>query len=143
MSYCQIKIRHESSLYAHKYVLKLQKIVIGMQILLDTDKKNIGQKIKFYRKLKKYTQSELAELVGLNEKQISRIEAGQNYPTYSTFVRLIQALDIDLVEFSVKNDNHSSYLEKELISLIKNSTEKELKIYLDVIKPLRKNLRNL
>lgn len=111
--------------------------------LLETDKKNLGQKIKLYRKLRKYTQSELAEIVGLNEKQISRIEAGQNYPTYQTFAKIINALEINIADFLVEENLVLNYIEKELISIIKNSSEKELKIYLDIIKPLKKNLRNL
>ena len=53
-------------------------------MILETDKKIIGNKFKEYRKSKQLTQFELAEKVGLNEKQISRIEAGLNYPTYLT-----------------------------------------------------------
>ena len=111
--------------------------------MLETDKKVLGQKIKMYRKIKKYTQSELAELVGLNEKQISRIEAGQNYPTYQTFVKLIDALDINISEFLIDDNVKFNYLEKELMSIIKSSSERELKFFLDVIKPLKKNLRSL
>lgn len=50
-------------------------------MILENDKKIIGNKFKEYRKSKQLTQFELAEKVGLNEKQISRIEAGLNYPT--------------------------------------------------------------
>ena len=69
-------------------------------MLLETDKALLGKKFKHYRKMKKMTQFKLAEKVGLNEKQISRIESGLNYPTYITFVKLIEVLEIDINYFS-------------------------------------------
>ena len=68
-------------------------------MILETDKKIIGNKFKEYRKSKQLTQFELAEKVGLNEKQISRIEAGLNYPTYLTFVKLLDVLDVNILDF--------------------------------------------
>lgn len=96
-----------------------------VEMLLETDKAIIGKKFREYRKSKHLTQFELAEKVGLNEKQISRIEAGLNYPTYLTFVKLI-----------------NNPLQDEVIHLIKNASEAELKVYIDVLKSLKKNFKN-
>lgn len=114
-----------------------------MPNLLETDKKVLGKKLRDYRKIKKYTQFQLAEKVGLNEKQISRIEAGINYPTYTTFAKLIDVLGINILEFFDAKDIEINKTEQELISIIKESGELELKIYSDIIKPLRKNLKKL
>ena len=90
-------------------------------MLLETDKNKIGQIFKKYRKSMKLTQFELAEKVGLNEKQISRIEAGINYPTYTTFVNLVNTLGIDISDFDTENREHSSKNESAIINFIKNS----------------------
>lgn len=110
-------------------------------MLLVTDKKIIGEKFKQHRKQMGLTQFQLAELVGLNEKQISRIEAGQNYPTYITFAKLIQVLQINISEFSTTSKTFPNKTQEELMKLIKKSDDYELKIYCDVIKSIKKNLK--
>ena len=110
-------------------------------MLLETDKKILGEKFKKYRKEKGLTQFQLAELVGLNEKQISRIEAGQNYPTYTTFAKLIEILEININNFSTNQEIKINKNQEELIKLIKKSTDIELKIYADVVKSIKKNLK--
>jgi len=109
-------------------------------MLLETDKVTIGKKIREFRKLNKLTQIELAEKVDLNEKQISRIEMGLNYPTYITFAKLINILNIDLKVFSGNNNEIKDSSKNKLLHLINNSNEKELKIFLDVLSALKQNL---
>ena len=58
-------------------------------------KKNIGEKIKFYRKKKGLSQLELAELVNIEMKSLSRIESGHNYPQCENLVAIANALNID------------------------------------------------
>lgn len=110
-------------------------------MLLLKDKKIIGEIIKKQRKTKKLTQAQLAESVELNEKQISRIEAGQNFPTYLSFVKLIEVLDLDLKEFEKTTNNELSDIQQDIITIIKNSNDYELKIFLEIIKPLKKYLK--
>ncbi len=110
-------------------------------MLLLKDKKIIGEIIKKQRKTKKLTQAQLAESVELNEKQISRIEAGQNFPTYLSFVKLIEVLDLDLKEFEKTTNNELSDIQQDIIAIIKNSNDYELKIFLEIIKPLKKYLK--
>ena len=111
-------------------------------MLFETDKNKIGNKIKEYRKSRKLTQAELAEKVNLNEKQISRIEAGLNYPTYLTFAKIINVLSIDIDEFNINVEKKPNPLKKEIEKIIKNSTEYELKIYIEMLNSLKRALRN-
>ncbi|MDE6664762.1 MAG: helix-turn-helix transcriptional regulator, partial [Ruminococcus sp.] len=87
----------------------------------------------YYRKCKQLTQFQLAEAVGLNEKQISRIEAGQNYPTYMTFVKLIEVLEINIEEFTKKNKEKHNETKAELLGIINKANEFEVRIYHDII----------
>ena len=111
-------------------------------MLLETDKKLLGKKFKEFRKSKSLTQFELAEKIGLNEKQISRIEAGQNYPTYMTFVKLIEVLDIDIKNFSHGYNDIEDFSKYELINLVKKSNNNETRVFLNTIKSLKKSLKN-
>lgn len=111
-------------------------------MLLETNKQVIGQKIREFRKLKNLTQFELAEKVGLNEKQISRIEMGLNYPTYLTFVKLVDVLDIDANLIKNTSENVSPIANK-ISHLLKDSNEQELDFYYQVLKTLKLGIQNL
>ena len=66
---------------------------------MDNVKKKIGNNLKKIRLEKGLKQSELAELVGVEDKTISRIEVGGNYPSIDLLVRLSEALGCELVDF--------------------------------------------
>ena len=66
---------------------------------MDTIKKKIGNNLKKLRTKKGLKQSELAELVGVEDKTISRIEVGGNYPSMDLLVCLAEALNCELVDF--------------------------------------------
>lgn len=63
---------------------------------MDTIKKKIGNNLKKLRTKKGLKQS---ELVGVEDKTISRIEVGGNYPSMDLLVRLAEALNCELVDF--------------------------------------------
>lgn len=57
-------------------------------------KKLLGNKIREYRKSKKLTQEQLAELVGIGTANISYIETGKFAPSMETMERLCQVLNV-------------------------------------------------
>ncbi len=85
-------------------------------------KKKIGNNVRRLRRLKGLKQSELAELVGVEDKTISRIEVGGNYPSMDLLVRMADALDSELTEFvnfSDKVTESLSEFTKEDMKVIK------------------------
>ena len=58
------------------------------------DKYFIGRKLKSFRKKRGLTQAELAEMVDMSEKHISKIEAGIHIPSISAFFKIVNELDI-------------------------------------------------
>ncbi len=64
----------------------------------DTMKKLLGKRIREIRNKKGLTQEKLAELVEINTPNISYIENGKFYPSYETFVGLVNALEIEPCE---------------------------------------------
>jgi HTH-type transcriptional regulator/antitoxin HipB len=56
----------------------------------------IGNRIQQFRKLKGMSQTELAQLAGLRQEQISRIEGGQRDSQISTIFDLLAALDLEM-----------------------------------------------
>ncbi len=103
-------------------------------------KKLIGLKIKQQRKRLGLTQFQLAELVGLHEKQISRIESGLNYPTFENFVNITKSLSLNMSDFEVNDTLAKSLVYNDLYYLINSANERELKLYLDVLSSVKKNL---
>lgn len=55
---------------------------------------DIGRILKYYRSLYKLTQSEVAELSGINEKYLGRIERDESVPTIDKVEQLCMAFDI-------------------------------------------------
>ena len=104
------------------------------------DKKFIGEKIKQFRKKSNLSQAELAEKVGLSDKHIGRIEAGKYLPGFGNFLNILEVLNIDISEFGFSLNKIEDNNKKEFFKLIYSSTDKEINLYLQVIKTLKENL---
>lgn len=67
-----------------------------IEIIKATAPLKIGEKIRFYRRLKDLTQTELANLVGNDRQYIYKIEKGKVSPSISTVATIAFALNISL-----------------------------------------------
>lgn len=82
----------------------------------------LGKRIKELRLKKKLTQEQLAEMIGVGERNLSKIECGNNFITSNTLSQLLLALEVSakyLFDFETQQDE--SFLKKELINAIKNN----------------------
>lgn len=64
---------------------------------MDNTKKLLGQRIKELRKKKNYTQEQLAEILEIDQRTLSAIECGTNFPT-KNFVKLTKVFGVTLSE---------------------------------------------
>lgn len=83
-----------------------------------TLKQDLGQKIQKLRKERKITQEKLAEMVGIDPKNISRIEIGNNYPTAENLCAIAKALNVDVYELFVFNNIPYSKMREEIITAL-------------------------
>ena len=86
-----------------------------------------GRKIKEYRKKKNLTQAQLAELVNVDDKHISCIESGKNFPSPDLIERLATSLDVepkDLFEFYYLKDAED--LKSDIITMLDKLNKDEL-----------------
>lgn len=116
------------------YILKSGKeyIMLNEEII----RKSIGAKLKARRKNKGYTQNYVAEVVDMDEKQLSRLEAGKHFPTLKTLLSLTNFLEMNLADF----DDYQNLYDKnyyELTDILKKATAKEIKQYLTIIKAIK------
>ena len=63
---------------------------------MDKVKQLFGQRIKFLRKTRHMTQEQLAERLGLNVRQISRIESGVNFVSLDTMKMLSVIFNVNI-----------------------------------------------
>ncbi len=89
-----------------------------------TLKQDLGQRIQKLRKDKKITQEQLAEMVGIDPKNISRIEKGNNYPTAENLTSIAKALHVDIYELFVFNSIPLEQMKEEIINSL--SSEKNI-----------------
>lgn len=90
---------------------------------MDIIKKRFGERLKTLRKVKNYTQEALAEDVGINLRQLARIEAGESFISSITLYKICKVLNITpraLFNFSIED------------TLLKTGTNNE--VYFNVIK---------
>lgn len=86
-----------------------------------------GRKIKECRKKRNLTQAQLAEMVHIDDKHISCIENGKNFPSADLLERLSNALNVEpknLFEFYYLQDYED--LKSDIISMLDNLTHDDL-----------------
>lgn len=95
-------------------------------------KKGFGNRLKILRKSQNLTQEKLAEKIGINLRQLARIEAGESFVTADTLFNICKVLGISpnmLFEFEIqelekKEENMLLKTLEKNISSISNETKK-------------------
>ncbi|MFI3301381.1 MAG: helix-turn-helix transcriptional regulator [Candidatus Gastranaerophilales bacterium] len=82
-------------------------------------KKLLGMRIRELRKERGVSQEYIAEKVGIEPNNISRIENGINYPTAENLAKIAFALDIEIHKlFYFEHMKSINDIKKDLIELI-------------------------
>ena len=71
---------------------------------MDIIKKGFGDNLKILRKMRDFTQEKLAENVGINLRQLARIEAGESFVSSETLLKICTVLDVtpkDLFDYDI------------------------------------------
>lgn len=85
----------------------------------------IGQFIALKRKEKNLTQGQLAEMLNISNKTISKWETGKSMPDYSLINPLCEALDVTVSELLDGQASYNSMNEKQLIDLVRKIQQLE------------------
>jgi len=104
------------------------------------DKEYIASVLKNARKRANMKQSQLAEMVGISEKHLSKIETGKNYPSLDNFLKMIQILNISYEELGLNIRKTEFRQKEEVVKIINSSSQKEIEAYLDLIITMRKHI---
>ena len=68
-------------------------------------KKQLGQRIKYFRKLKGLSQDDLAEKLELSTRSLGNVETGRYFMSLTNIEKLIEVLDIEPYELFVFDKN--------------------------------------
>ncbi len=98
----------------------------------------LGRRIRYLRKVKKWTLEELGEKAATNHKHIGEIERGQQNPSYAVLVKIAAALGVELPElFRFESEELSrKEVEREIVSIVKSIPEEDLRKLLSVLRVL-------
>lgn len=83
-------------------------------------KKQFGERVKVLRKSKGFTQEALAESIGINLRQLARIEAGESFISSDTLYKICNTFKTSpktLFDFDIDNTNKEPNL---LFNVIEN-----------------------
>lgn len=118
-------------------------MVIGLLIMSNVDKLYVGRVIRQKRKDLGLKQSELAEMVGISEKHLSKIETGKNYPALDNFFKMTEILKLSLKDFVSEGiDMADISSNKNKLKMIVNiATEQQVNMYLDMIEVINHHIK--
>ena len=106
---------------------------------------NLGFKIRQMRKSKGWTQEQLAEKIGIDNKHLSRIEKGYHMPNYQIIKKLAQIFNFDIRNFediSVEKITLPDKITLKSIQILNSATTDDIrKYYFQTLRLAQKGLK--
>lgn len=101
------------------------------------DQIKTGKFIAKERKSKGYTQRQLADILGISDKTVSKWERGNGFPDVSLLLPLCEKLDISVNELlageRVSEEDYRKKAEENMMNLVKEAQESRKKIILSAM----------
>lgn len=92
--------------------------------------KIFGRRLQQLRKMRKLTQAQFAELVGLEVSTISRIEKGSQFPKAENINKFVKALNVDIKDFyEYPFEMNKEELLESIQSILNKATHRDLQYY--------------
>jgi transcriptional regulator with XRE-family HTH domain len=110
---------------------------------MKTNKVLLGERIRELRKIKGLTQEQFAELIGVEQKHVSRLELGKSFPPLERLEKISQELNVplkDLFDFIHLADQRTRSEGVEALFEQLNDENQKIayKIFISVIEALRR-----
>ena len=87
-------------------------------------------RVKEFRKQKKLTQEKLAEIIGVDNGYISKLEVGQNFPSITTLEKIADVLGVELYELFRYTNSKSKDFKEEINTIYdKLNKDKQFTLY--------------
>ena len=101
--------------------------------------KLFGKRVKERRKKNNLTQEQLAEKIGVYQKQIGNIETGVCFTTFQTLEKLAQVFNVEIEElFKISHLNTREEIINNINKMLQNAKDTELSVIQRVIQSIIK-----
>ena len=101
--------------------------------------KLFGKRVKELRKKNNLTQEQLAEKIGVYQKQIGNIETGVCFTTFQTLEKLAQVFNVEIEElFKISHLNTREEIINNINKMLQNAKDTELSVIQRVIQSIIK-----
>jgi transcriptional regulator with XRE-family HTH domain len=100
------------------------------------DFKNLGNLIKSKRVENGFTQSYIAEKVGISSQHYSRLERGLYTPSLQTFINLVRILKLNLLDLDTKNNKKITSTMYEILHILENLSPTKQESVLSFLKTI-------
>lgn len=99
----------------------------------------MGQRIQYYRRKANLTQGQLAEITGISQKHISRLERGIHVPHFDMIIKIAKALDVSTDVFceDFAADNVNIFWEN-IKNDVEGMSQNQLSLIKDTILSIKK-----
>jgi len=124
---CQITIFFKFNLLSKIYIMDEEQL-----------KSLFGANVRTVRKNYQLTQEQLAELIGLEPANVSKMENGTHFPSLKTLVKLVDVFGLDISNLFTGNFTRENKKLEKILYDIKNLDEQEFCFLQDVIASLKK-----
>ena len=105
---------------------------------MEQTRKLLGARIKELRRLRGLSQEQLAEMIDIDPKHLSRIEVGRSFPSMDTLAAMAKSLQVEIKDFFefAHQKKTSQELTKAICSLLKEAGEDKQRLILKVVRAI-------
>ncbi len=97
--------------------------------------KLFGKRLKELRKIHKLTQEQLAEIIGLDPKQICRIENGACFTTFETLQKIAKIFNVKIYDlFYSEHKKSKDALIKEMNEIFERASDEKVELIYKLVK---------
>ncbi len=99
--------------------------------------KLFGKRLKELRKINKLTQEQLSEIIGLDPKQICRIENGACFTTFETLQKISKVFNVEISDlFFYEHQKTKDALINEMNEIFQSASDDQIQLIYKIVKAI-------
>lgn len=99
--------------------------------------KLFGKRLKELRKINKLTQEQLSEIIGLDPKQICRIENGACFTTFETLQKISKVFNVEISDlFFYEHKKPKDALINEMNEIFQSASDNQIQLIYKIVKAI-------